>query len=210
MVHADLELALSAVLALLRVADGLIEADIDAQLAPVRDLDWLFPVQQFTEWKVLAKMVAETLAHMAISMCVKSMTQASDALLKVVPTWSHLVDDTKFNLKAAERHLVRWPSKAKMTEGALGLEMAMKSVGRLSTLWGLLRLVEEDEDFAADFASIKKVYEGAKQVLTLTAIVNLLQNVTPSKDRTTKAKALGQSNKEWLPKGVVDAIQRLK
>ena len=44
MVHADLRLALSAVMELLRVADGLIEADIDAQLAPVRDVDWLFPV----------------------------------------------------------------------------------------------------------------------------------------------------------------------
>ena len=88
MVHADLELALPAVLALLRVADGLIEADIDAQLAPVRDLDWLFPVQQFKEWKVLAKMVAETLVRMAISSCVKSMTDDSDALLKVIPPWA--------------------------------------------------------------------------------------------------------------------------
>ena len=56
-----------AVLALLRVADGLIEAGVDVQPALVRRLDWHFPVQQFTEWKVLAKMVAETLVRMAIS-----------------------------------------------------------------------------------------------------------------------------------------------
>ena len=74
---------------------------------------------------------------------------------------------------------------------------------------GLLRPVEEDEEFADDFGSIKKVYESAKRVLTLTAIVNLLHNVTPSKERTDRAKALGQSNQEWLPKGLVDAIQRL-
>ena len=210
MVHADLELALSAVLALLRVADGLIAADVDAQLAPVRDLDWLFPVQQFTEWKVLAKMVAETLVRMAISSCVQSMTQDADALVKVVPPWDHLVDGNSFNLKAANKHLGGWSSKEKMNKGAVRLESAMKDAGRISTLWGLLRPVEEDEEFAADFGSIKKVYESAKRVLTLNAIVNLLQNVKPSQDRTDKAKALEQANQTWLPKGLVDAIQRLK
>ena len=86
----------------------------------------------------------------------------------------------------------------------------MKSTGLLSTRWGLLRPVEEDEEWATDFGTIKKVYEGVKQVVTLTAIVNLLHNVTPSKGRTDKANALGESNQEWLPKGILEAIQRLK
>ena len=154
-------------------------------------------------------MTADKLTRGAILSSVVQMADQGDALVKVVPTWSHLVDGNKFNLKAADKHLVRWPSKAKMNEGAVRLERAMKNAGRISTLWGLLRPVEEDEAFAADFGSIKKVYESAKRVLALTAIVNLLQNVTPSEERTDKAKALGRSNQEWLPKGLVDATQRL-
>ena len=76
-----------------------------------------------------------------------------------------------------------------MNEGAVRLEKAMKSAGHLSARWGLLRPVEEDDEFAADFGSIKKVYESAKRVLTPAAIVNLLQNVSP--------------------KGLVDATKRL-
>ena len=210
MVHADLRLALSAVMELLRVADGLIEADIDAQLAPVRDLDWLFPVQQFTEWKVVAKMVADALARVAISASVEAMTQASDALVKVVPTWAHLVDGSKFNLKAADKHLVKWPSKGKMNEGAVRLELAMKSAGELSTLWGLLRPVEDDEQWKAEFGHIRNVYGDAKKVIALTAAVNQLVNVAPSKERTNKATATMKANVAWLPKGLVDAIRRLK
>ena len=210
MVHADLELAVSTVLALLRVADGLIEQNIDAQLAPVRDLDWLFPVGQFTAWKVLAKMVAEALARVAISSCVKSMAQASEVLLKVVPTWTHLVDGANFNVKLADRHLVRWSSKTKMNEGALRLEKALKSVARVFTHWGFHGPVEEDAEYAADFGSIGSVYKGAKQVLTLTAIVNLLVNAPPSKERAEKAKCLADASAEWLPRGLVLAVERLK
>ena len=138
------------------------------------------------------------------------MTQASDALVKVVPTWGHLVDDSKFNLTAADKHLVKWPSKAKMNEGAVRLELAMKSAGELSTLWGLLRPVEDDEQWKAEFGHIKNIYGDAKKVISLTAAVNQLVNVAPSAERTKKATAMMHANVAWLPKGLVDAIQRLK
>ena len=70
-------------------------------------------------------------ARMAISSCVKSMTTDSEALVKVAPTWGHLEDGNKFNMKAADKHLVRWPSKAKLTEGVVRLVKAMKHAGLL-------------------------------------------------------------------------------
>ena len=155
-------------------------------------------------------MVADALARVAITASVKSMTQASDALVEVVPTWSHLVDGSKFNLKAADKHLVRWHSKAKMNEGAVRLELAMKSAGELSTLWGLPRPVEDDEQWKAEFGNIKSIYGDAKKVISLTAAVNQLMNVAPSAERTKKATAMMHANVAWLPKGLVDAIQRLK
>ena len=86
----------------------------------------------------------------------------------------------------------------------------MKNVARVFTLWGFDGAVEADAEYAGDFGSIKSAYKGAWQVLTLTALVNMLVNIPPSEKRDTKARGLVKANAEWLPQGVVLAVEKLK
>ena len=157
----------------------MIEQGVSARVSSAAGLAWLFPVGLFTEWKVLAQMVADQLARAAILSCVTMMGDEADALVKVVPTWSHLTDGPKLNLALANKHLVRWPSKVKMNEGAVRLEKALKHVSLVFTAWGLPGKVEEEDDDIGYMTTINAVYSSAKKTITLTAIINILANATP-------------------------------
>ena len=210
MVHADLALAISAVLALLRTADGLIERDIDGVLRPVSGLDWRFPVAQFTEWKVLAKMLTDDLARVAVSACVKSLGTSAESLEKVIPPWEFLHDGAKFHMKQADRCHVRRHAKKALNEGGVRLQKSLTSVADHWASWGFPGKVEDDPLYAEQMGSVVRVYEAVQKAMLLGAIVNLLHNETPSESRNKKAKALCAPNATWIPKPILDAVARLK
>ena len=210
MVHADLALAISAVLALLAKADRLIERDIDGVLRPVRDLDWRFPVQQFTEWKVLAKMLTDDLARMAVSACVKSLSTGAESLEKVIPPWELACAGAKFSMKQADRCLVKWHAKKELNEGGMRLQKSLTSVADHWASWGFPGKVEDDPLYAEQMGCVTKVYEGVQKAMLLGAVVKLVHNEKPSEARNKKAKALTDPNNAWIPKPIQDAVARLK
>ena len=209
-VSQDLELALGAVMQLLRDADAMLEEGVDAQVSAIAGLPWLFPLGQFTEWKVLAKLVAEEVCRTALTTCVGQMHDEAEVLVKVVPTWNHLTNGPKINLELASKHLVRWPSKAKMNSGAVRLEKALAHVSLLYATWGFCGKVEDDENYGKQMAHIMPIYDTAKRAILLTAIVNLLHGVPPSKERNDKAMALKAKAESWLPACVGKEIDKLR
>ena len=190
MVHADLALAISACLALLKDADGLIERDINGVLRPVSDLAWRFPVAQFTEWKVLAKMLTDQLARMAVSACVESMAACAESLGKVTPPWEFLHDGAKFHMKMAARRLVNWHAKKELNEGGVRLEQALKGAAERWASWGFPGKLEEDALYAEQMATVTVRYRAVHKAMTLAAIVKLVHYDKPCDARNTKARAL--------------------
>ena len=190
MVHADLALAISACLALLKDADGLIERDINGVLRPVSDLAWRFPVAQFTEWKVLAKMLTDQLARMAVSACVESMAACAESLGKVTPPWEFLHDGAKFHMKMAARCLVNWHAKQEVNEGGKRLEQALKGAAERWASWGFPGKLEEDALYAEQMATVTVRYRAVHKAMTLAAIVKLVHYDKPCDARNTKARAL--------------------
>ena len=167
LVHADLALAISGVMELLKTADGLIERDIDGVLRPVRDLDWRFPLAQFTEWKVLAKMLTDDLARMAVSACVTSMKDSALSLEEVLPPWDFLHDGSTFHMKQADRCLVKWHRKKELNEGGLRLQKSLESVADHWASWGFPGKIEDDRMFAEQLGTINGVYMRAQKALLL-------------------------------------------
>ena len=210
LVHADLALAISGVMELLKTADGLIERDIDGVLRPVRDLDWRFPLAQFTEWKVLAKMLTDDLARMAVSACVTSMKDSALSLEEVLPPWDFLHDGSTFHMKQADRCLVKWHRKKELNEGGLRLQKSLESVADHWASWGFPGKIEDDRLFAEQLGTINGVYMRAQKALLLGAVVNLLHNEKPSDDRNKKARALVAGNGAWIPPPILEAVTRLK
>ena len=207
MVHADLALAISEIQAQLRTADSLIKRDIDGVLRPVWDLDWRFPVSRFTEWKVLAKMLTDDLARVAVSACVKSMTTSAESLEKVIPPWEFLRDGAKFAMQQADRCLVRWHAKKELNEGGMRLAKSLKTVADHWATWGFPGTVEDDALLSEQMGCITGVFKGAQKAILLGAIVNLLHNEKPSEERNKKARSLiekmviGSPHQSWMRSG---------
>ena len=167
-------------------------------------------MSQFTEWKVLAKMVTESLAGEALKQCISKMSDEGDALRKVVPTWADMTEAPKLNLTLLNKHLVRWPSKKAMNEGAIRLEKAQTHVAKVFALWGLEGTVEADARYEDKMTTVTTAFQAASRAILLTAIINRLQNVPASAARNAELRGLKVQAELWLPKSVKDAIDKIR
>ena len=127
--------------------------------------------------------------HHVVSTVVEDLMGDSMTLLKSVPTYDHLLNDKKVNLKLASDHLCKWPSKAALGSGCIALEKGLNHLSEAHTKWGLEGSLRDASSYDGKVENIEGCFLTARKALATIAGVNCLANLT-GKQRLDKRDAL--------------------
>ena len=207
MVNASLQKALVAASGYLQVAQKMVSNGATAA-ADVGCFAWQLPVDRFDHWVTCAHTAFRAVCGKVIASVVEQLQAESMALLKVVPSYEHLMNGPKLNLTLAAKHLVGWPSKKQLGTGCIALERGIKEAAKAHSCFGFEGTLRDDAVHSGCFAQIESNYKTAKAALATIAAVNCLTSLAGAERLAKRDSVL--KNKEILPKLLVKALEGLK
>ena len=117
-------------------------------------------------------------------MCGKVMVSAvgqllneSMSLIKVVPSYDHLMNGSKLNASLAAKHLVGWPSKKAFGVGCIAIEKAIKDASKAHTSWRFDGSLKDDSSYAEAINQVNDNYLTSKKALATIVGVSCLANL---------------------------------
>ena len=151
---------------------------------------------------------ASAVCRFSVEVLLKSALAESAELQKVVPSYSHIVDDKKFDKVGAKKYLLGFEGRDALSLKSTSTHSLMKEIGRVHKAWGLQPEIENDEQFRDDYKHIFGIYTSAKKALTVIAATKTVTVLT-GKDQKTNAAFLHTKMESDLPKALHTALSKL-
>lgn len=174
----------------------------------VANLDFLFSPQRVVEWVTIVQGALPAISRHILGALVMDIGQLSGEVTGATPRLEHVILPTTYHVSLAKKHVLGWPSRAKLSDLCIQLFRALSVAKKKQEAWSVTPTLQDDPTTKDVIVMAESVLESAKHAVLVIAALNVIHEMS-GKLQLQKATELLQTRKAKLPKSLIAPLEKI-
>ena len=141
-------------------------------------------------------------------MLVQEASKEVNTSVDALPKYQHFLNDSVFNKKRCQRHLLVPEVKRKIQQALTNIHSMRSHIKEVYDKWQMLPGLNRDEDFALDISSMEEGCACAKTTAAVVAATSIILEMK-GEEQVSTAQSFLETRRGTLPKALANALDCL-
>jgi len=187
-------------------ARAMVAAESWGAVRPVAAKQWLFPVQEAGKWLDLFEVVVSALHRALLKQCAMDAESVAMEVSKVTPQYDHVITDDKVTMATARQHILGWPTKQQLGDGAVQLFNSLAYISKMHKAWNLTPDISHDPDVGETIVAAQTVFGTARRAVAVIAALRIVAELKGQEQRSEACSLLAKK-RSLIPKALAKMLE---
>ena len=169
---------------------------------------WVVPFAALRRWFHRLDAALPSIKRRLMRMLVQEASKEVNTSVDALPKYQHFLNDSVFNKKLCQRHLLVPEVKRKIQQALTNIHSMRSHIKEVYDKWQMLPGLNRDEDFALDISSMEEGCACAKTTAAVVAATSIILEMK-GEEQVSTAQSFLETRRGTLPKALANALDCL-